>query len=46
MTEKGPYYVMPSERLQELLERAQAGEDVGELMTEQYIEGTKEQIDG
>lgn len=46
VNEQGPYYVMPSERLQELLERAQNGEDIGDLMAEEYQEGTKEQVEG
>lgn len=40
--EQGPYYVIPSERLQELLERASDGEKVADLMVEQYEAGTKE----
>lgn len=38
----GPYYIIPSERLQELLERAAQGEAVADLMTEEYTRGTKE----
>lgn len=38
-----PYYIIPSERLQELLERAHAGEDVALLMTEEYARGIKEE---
>ena len=41
-----PYYILPSERLQELLERAQQGENVADLLAEEYINGRKEQVDG
>lgn len=44
MTDRTLYYVVHAGRLQDLLERAQAGEDVGALMTEEYEQGIGEQV--